>query len=166
MEQQQRYLQEIVLVGLTTRTNNTNELNPSQSKIAALASNYWGNHTGACFKQRKAPGVTYAVYTHFEDGAQGDYTYFIGEAVHALAQQDLQKFTTLTIPASQYTQFTTEPGPIPEIIINAWQKIWQMGTSDWRGKRSYIADFEVYDDRAADPSNAVVDIFIGLEQTN
>ena len=46
------------------------------------------------------------------------------------------------------------------------KKIWQMGPSDWPGKRSYIADFEVYDDRAADPSNAVVDIFIGLEQIN
>jgi predicted transcriptional regulator YdeE len=30
------------------------------------------------------------------------------------------------------------------------------------GKRAYIADFEVYDERSRDPDNTIVDIYIGI----
>jgi predicted transcriptional regulator YdeE len=29
--------------------------------------------------------------------------------------------------------------------------------------RSYLSDFEVYDSRAADPSNAILDIYVGVK---
>ena len=36
-------LSDIVLVGLTARTNNQNEMNPKLSKTGGLANHYWGN---------------------------------------------------------------------------------------------------------------------------
>jgi predicted transcriptional regulator YdeE len=30
------------------------------------------------------------------------------------------------------------------------------------GERAFVADFEVYDERAADPQNAVVDVWVGM----
>ena len=39
----------------------------------------------------------------------------------------------------------------------------KMGSRVFEGKRRYIADFEVYDEKAADLQNAVVDIYIGIE---
>lgn len=36
------------------------------------------------------------------------------------------------------------------------------GKKNFGGKRKYIADFEIYDQRAADPNNAVIDIYIGM----
>jgi predicted transcriptional regulator YdeE len=30
-------------------------------------------------------------------------------------------------------------------------------------KRSFVADFEVHDQRAADPGNTVVDIYVGVK---
>lgn len=51
-----------------------------------------------------------------------------------------------------------------DIVIASWQKIWQMKESDFGGKRSYIADFEVYDQRARDPKNTVIDIYIGIKK--
>ena len=38
-----------------------------------------------------------------------------------------------------------------------------MKEDDFEAKRKYIADFEVFDQRASDPNNAVVDIYIGIE---
>jgi predicted transcriptional regulator YdeE len=38
-----------------------------------------------------------------------------------------------------------------------------MDSVDFGGRRKYIADFEVYDDRAVDPENAAVDIYIGID---
>lgn len=38
-----------------------------------------------------------------------------------------------------------------------------MSANDLGGERVYIADFEIYDQRAADPSNAIADIYIGIK---
>lgn len=153
---------EITLIGLTVRTNNSNEMNPETSKIAAHTNLYWSQKLVNNIKHRVAPGVTYCVYTDYESDEHGEYTYFIGEEVDSTNDQDLSRFETLIIPKCNYQKFTTEPGKIPNVIIAAWQALWKMNENDFGGKRKYLADFEVYDKRASDPSNAVVDIYIGL----
>jgi nucleotidyltransferase substrate binding protein (TIGR01987 family) len=45
-----------------------------------------------------------------------------------------------------------------------WQNIWKMNTADLGGKRAYIADFEVYDERSQNPEQAVLDIYIGIKK--
>lgn len=163
MQKEKTQLPAMTLVGLTERTNNQNEMNPDTSKIASLAGLYWTHQVADEIQQRSKPGVTYSVYTDFESDEHGDYTYFIGEVVDSLEGQDLEKFDTITIPVSDYTKFTTAPGKMPEVVITAWQAIWEMKPDDFGGKRRYIADFEVYDARAADPNQAVLDIYIGID---
>ncbi len=152
----------LTLIGLSTRTNNKNEMNPATSKIASLAGTYWSQQVANEFKGRLNPGITYSVYTDYESDEHGEYTYFIGEIVESLENQDLSKFETLVIPPSDYQRFTTKPGKFPEIVISAWQAIWKMTPTELAGKRKYIADFEVYDQRASDPNSAVIDIYIGI----
>jgi predicted transcriptional regulator YdeE len=138
-------------------------MNPDTSKIGALAGAYWSKQIANHFNHRATPGITYSIYTDYESDETGDYTYFIGELVDSTDDQDLSEFKTLTIPGSSYQKFTTEAGKMPEVVISAWQKIWSMNESDFEGKRKYIADFEVYDQRAADPTKAVLDIYIGVK---
>ena len=52
---------------------------------------------------------------------------------------------------------------MPDVVINAWQKIWKMTSEDFGGNRAYISDFEVYDQRASDSANASLDIYIGIK---
>jgi predicted transcriptional regulator YdeE len=52
---------------------------------------------------------------------------------------------------------------MPDVVIAAWQAIWAMNDSELGGKRRYVADFEIYDDRASDPNNTIVDIYIGIK---
>lgn len=163
MIKQKTQQREMTLVGLTARTNNENEMNPEKSKIGGLAGNYWEKQIANHIQHRSNPGVTYAVYTDFESDEHGDYTYFIGEVVNSLQDQNLENFETITIPASNYIKFTTEPGKMPDVVISAWQKIWAMDQNSFGGKRKYIADFEVYDQRASDPNHTTVDIYIGVE---
>lgn len=165
MQKQKIQLSEMTLVGLTARTNNKAEMNPATSKIGALANSYWKNQMASnIIQHRIKPGVTYAVYTDYESDEHGDYTYFIGEAVDSLENQDRFQFKTITIPASTYQKFTTKSGKMPDIVIDAWQKIWQMKENDFEGKRTYVADFEIYDQRASDFNNTVVDIYIGIKE--
>jgi predicted transcriptional regulator YdeE len=162
MKQEKVKLDGLILIGMTVRTNNKDEMNSETSKIGKLAGMYWGKQIANQFKDRINPGITYSVYTEYESDEHGEYTYFIGEEVKSLDNQDQSIFKSLIIPASTYQKFTTEPGNIPDIVIAAWQKIWQMKEKDFEGKRKYIADFEIYDQRASNPSNAIVDIYIGV----
>jgi predicted transcriptional regulator YdeE len=155
-------ISQLLIVGLTTRTNNTNEMNPAKSKIAGLFETYISDQRCNDIKHRINPGVTYAVYTDYETDEHGDYTYYLGEAVSSFEEQDLSKFETLTIPESKYMKFTTDIGILPDIVTDAWLNIWQLDKSDFGSNRSYIADFELYDNKSSDPANASVDIYVGL----
>ena len=162
MKKTKECLPELILIGQTVKTNNVNEMQPGLSKIAQLSEVYWSQGIASQFHHRLNPGVTYSVYTDFESDEHGDYTYFIGERIDCLDDQDLDQFETLIIPASQYIKLTTEQGSIPEVVVGAWKKIWAMDQSDFEGTRTYKADFEIYDQKASDPNNAVVDIYIGI----
>lgn len=154
----------ILLVGLKVRTNNSNEMNPAAAKIGTLVSDYFNDNAAQAMKHRVSSGLTYAAYTDYESDAHGDYTYFIGEAVSSFDRQDMSRFKTLTIPAGAYQKFTTETGKMPNIVIQAWQTIWQMTPAEFEGSRTYLTDFEIYDQRALNPERAVVDIYIGIKQ--
>ncbi|MEO8400786.1 MAG: GyrI-like domain-containing protein [Gammaproteobacteria bacterium] len=152
---------EIKLIGLSARTNNKNEMNPATSKIGELAGRYWSQGVASNILNRKNPGVTLAVYTDYETDEHGDYTYFIGEEVNSfeMIPADFQK---LVIPTSKYQKFTTPEGKMPNVVITAWQQIWQMSAADFGGSRAYQADFELYDQRACNPDNTSLDIYIGI----
>jgi predicted transcriptional regulator YdeE len=126
---------EIKLVGLTVRTNNKNEMNPQTSKIGKLAGRFWNQNIASQISNLKNPGVTLSVYTEYESNEHGDYTYFIGEEVSSFENipSELQR---LTIPAAKYQKFTTSPGKMPEVVINAWQQIWKMTADDFDGNRA------------------------------
>lgn len=154
--------EEIKLVGLKVRTNNKNELGSLEGKIFPCVQQYFHQQLFNKIPNRKNPGTTLCVYTEYESDHKGDYTYFIGEAVDSFdgVPEDLQ---TLIIPTQNYIKFTTEPGAMPGVLTEAWTSILGMSPKELGGKRAYRADFELYDERAADHSNIVLDIYIGIE---
>ena len=154
---------EIKIIGLTTRTNNQNEMNPETGKIGGMVGDFFENQWATKIPHRKAPGVTLCVYTEYDSDEHDDYTYFIGEEVNNFDQIP-EGMKTLVIPASDYQKFTTPSGKMPSVVIQAWQAIWKMTPQNLDGKRAYQADFEVYDQRARDPENSIVDICIGLKK--
>ncbi|MNL74360.1 hypothetical protein D3C87_1999910 [compost metagenome] len=65
--------------------------------------------------------------------------------------------TGLTIEDGQYQQYPLKGNLNDGLVYNKWKEIWQSPL-----ERLFSADFEVYDHRSTDPSNAEVDIFISL----
>ena len=155
-------LPEIKLLGILCRTNNTAEMNISSAKIAPTIQKYFRQAVGEEIPNRKNPGTTYCVYTDYESDFTGDYTYFIGEEVKFVGDS-MEGFSSIIIPAQNYAKFTSKPGIMPEVCIDMWQNIWKMKSGELGGKRAYLADFEVYDKRALDPSKTVLDIFVGVK---
>ncbi|NBU53124.1 MAG: AraC family transcriptional regulator [Alphaproteobacteria bacterium] len=123
---------------------------------------YFRQAVGEEIPNRKNPGTTYCVYTDYESDFTGDYTYFIGEEVK-VGGDSMEGFSSIIIPAQNYAKFTSKPGIMPEVCIDMWQNIWKMKSGELGGKRAYLADFEVYDKRALDPSKTVLDIYVGVK---
>jgi predicted transcriptional regulator YdeE len=153
---------EIKIVGLSLRTNNQKEMDPITNTIGQLVHTYLSAQIAGQIPNRKNPGVTLSVFTEYDSNEHGDYTYIIGEEVEHFGNVPTL-FKQLTIPASKYQRFTTKPGQMPQVVVQAWQQIWQMSAADLGGQRAYQADFEVYDERALDPARTTLDIYIGIK---
>lgn len=162
MKQESTRMPMIKLVGLMARTNNKNEMNPASAKIGALFHRFCSEQLAEQIPHRHNPGVMIAAYTDYASDEHGDYTYFIGEEVSDFEGVP-ETLTTLSIPAQQYRKFTTPAGKMPDVVIHAWQQIWQMSPAQLGGQRAYHADFERYDQRAYDSDQAVMDIYIGIQ---
>lgn len=104
-------------------------------------------------KNKKNPGVMFSVYTDYENKHHGKYTYFVGEEITEESGNDY----ILNIPSQKYIRFTLKGEPA-QVVPIAWQEIWQMSSEDLGGKRSYIADFEVYYGEGKD-----IEIYIGIK---
>jgi predicted transcriptional regulator YdeE len=146
--------EEIRLMGLSLKSKTTN-LN-GQSAIDC--GNLWQafeqgsimNHIPA-----RIGSSIYAVYYAYEGDYLQPFSYFIGCPVKNDAQP-VRGLEILTIPAGAYRKFTAR-GILPDCISFTWKKIWESDI-----QRTYLTDFEVYDERSKDWNNAEVDIFISV----
>lgn len=152
----------IKLVGISARTSTKAEMDATTAKIGATMQHFFMQGLQSKITNRKHPGKVFAVYTNYESDEHGDYTYFLGEEVSSF--EDIgQGLETLTINAQHYVKFTSDPGQMPTVVIDMWQKIWKMNALDLGGKRAYHADFEVYDERSHDQNNVILDVYIGIK---
>ena len=103
-----------------------------------------------------------AVYIDYESDANGAYTFMIGARVSSAKDVPLG-MVAKKVPAGRYAVFISEKGFVGEVVPQTWGRIWAIPKSSTGGNRPYRADFEVYDQRAADPQNAEVDIYVGIK---
>ena len=64
---------------------------------------------------------------------------------------------TLTIAQGTYQKIDAK-GKMPDCGIDVWKEIWISNIP-----RSYKMDFEVYDERSKDWSNAEVEVYLSIE---
>ena len=98
-----------------------------------------------------------AVYTDYASDQDGEYTFVIGARVRAGTEAPAGMVAKI-VPAGRYAVFVSERGPVGEVVMRTWQRVWASGID-----RAYQADYEVYDERAGDPGNAVVEVRVGVK---
>jgi len=147
------------VIGIAIRTNNAKEATDH-----AVIPRQWEKFFSEGIPGKspnQAGSILYAIYTDYASDHTGDYTYIIGLPVQE-GTRPPDGMVAVRVPAGQYAKFTTEQGPFAKIMPAAWQHIFQL-EGEGKLKRAYKTDFEVYDQRAQDPQNARVDIFLGLK---
>ena len=151
---------EFTVVGISTRTTNAKE----KSGKGVIA-HQWDRFMkeGLLSKiPNKVDSNILAVYTDYESDSNGEYTFIIGAKVRS-AEAVPSGMVAKKIPAGRYAVFTSERGFVGKVVPETWSHILAVPKSAPGGNRAYQADFELYDQRAADPQNAQVEIYVGTK---
>jgi predicted transcriptional regulator YdeE len=151
----------IKIIGIATRTTNDDEASSATAKIPGMWARFYQENISEKVPNKVDPDRVLAVYTDYESDEQGAYTYILGFEV-ASFEQVPEGMLAKELPASTYTVFTSRKGPVPQIILDTWQEIWQASRDGLA--RSFSGDFEVYDARSHDPQYAEIDIYIAVDQ--
>jgi predicted transcriptional regulator YdeE len=128
------------VVGIEARTENVREMAGT-----GIIAKQWGRFIGENLLAQipnRSDGAILAVYSDYEGDKDGEYSFMIGARVKA-ALGIPAGMMARKVPAGHYAVFTSERGPVE--------------------KRAYSADFEIYDERARDPKNAQVDIYVAVK---
>ncbi|HDX9580479.1 TPA: AraC family transcriptional regulator [Bacillus pseudomycoides] len=144
-------------IGISITTNNELEMS-SGGKIPHLWNQYFQEQITNLIPNKATQTETLALYSNYESDETGLYTFTIAVPVSTVIDTP-ENMTSFTIPAATYAVFTTRKGPLSEIIAESWQEIWNWSKEN---KRAFTIDFELYDERAFDPNDAQVDIYIAL----
>ena len=150
------------VIGTEASTNNAKEAGPD-----AIIGKHWQQFLGQGLLRQIPDRVDdniLAVYTDYASDANGQYSFILGARVKPIPDPKIPPgMVVKTIPAQRFAVFTSERGPVAKVVIATWKQIWSYYQSPSNGLRAYRADFELYDERAADPNNAQVDIYIGVK---
>lgn len=144
--------EEFRLIGLGLNKKTTNQ--GGQSVIDC--GNLWQKFETEGFAEKiigKLGNEVYAVYFDYEGEDNTSFSYFIGCKVN-LDSELPRDMESLFIPSLNYYK-TTAKGKMTGCITEAWKKIWNSKID-----RTYKFDFEVYDERSKDWTNAEVDIYV------
>ncbi len=130
-------LEEKTIYGLSTRTNNRDELNPKKGKIGKLHHNFDANVT----VNYQEGARVYALYYDFASDMHGDYSVLAGADAVVSSKVDLEE---VTIPAGTYMVFKGH-GKVPAVVFETWQKVWSYFEDEREAaRRAYSVDFEFY----------------------
>lgn len=153
------HLEQKWFAGLSQRTNNALEMT-EERRIPALWDQFWQQKMSVLFSQAKDQSII-ALYSNYEQETKGFYTFSVGTF-----QEDSrilsEPYENIELPASAYAVFTSKIGPIEEIVYETWKEIW---TWDKRHLRTFTGDFEMYDQSAAVPQRAQVNIYVAIKHS-
>jgi predicted transcriptional regulator YdeE len=150
---------EFTVVGISVRTSNAEQMTPEQP-IGKQWERFFKEGVLAAIPN-KADGNIVALYTGYVSDKDGEYTYVLGARVTKV--ESLPAGTVAkNVPAGRYAVFTSEKGPVQKVVVEMWQKVWATPKSALGGDRTYQADFEVYDQRAQNPADSVVDLYVSV----
>jgi predicted transcriptional regulator YdeE len=142
------------IIGIAVRT--TNENNQSGKDIPAL----WDKFMAEGILEKipnKIDNTLYCIYTDYESDYTKPYTTILGckvVNVETIPNGMVAKIFT----GGDYIKYSVKGNLMQGVVFNEWTKIWNSGI-----KRLYTADFEVYSEKAQNPANAEVDIFIATK---
>jgi predicted transcriptional regulator YdeE len=148
-------IQSFSIIGIAIRT--TNEHNQSSSDIPAL----WNRFIEERIIEKipnKVDDTAYSLYTDYEKDHTRPYTTILGCRVKSVGVIP-EGFVARTIGDGVYAKYVAKGNLLNGVVYHEWIKIWNSDID-----RAYSSDFEVYGEKAQNPQDAEVEIFIAINQ--
>lgn len=147
-------IQKFCVLGISVRT--TNENGQAGQDIPALWNKFM---TEGIAEQipNKIDNSVYCIYTDYEKDHTKPYTTILGCKVENLDTIP-NGMTGKAFEEATYTKHIAKGNILQGMVFNEWTKIWNSNLD-----RTFTADFEVYGEKAQNPENAEVDIFIAIK---
>jgi predicted transcriptional regulator YdeE len=140
------------IIGISVRT--TNLINKALKDIGDMFGNIVGQNILEKIPNKISEDI-YCVYTDYESDYNGPYTAVIGCKVSSL--NDIPAgLIAKTIPDSKYEVYKST-GKLSISLAKTWEKIWHADLN-----RRYLADFDIYGEKARDYENAEVDAYVAI----
>jgi len=144
-------IEPFMIIGISVRT--TNENNQAAKDIGDL----WGkfmseNVLGAI--PNKIDSTVYSIYTEYESDHTKPYTTILGckvSSLHSIPDKMIGK----SFDGGNYVKLSAKGDLMKGLIVNKWTEIWNMNLD-----RVFTADFEVFGEKAQNPSDAEIDFLI------
>ncbi|GED17932.1 GyrI-like domain-containing protein [Aneurinibacillus migulanus] len=151
---------EMNVIGVATQTTNQREAE-GNGEIPKLWGRFATEQIDKDIPNKQRENQILSVYTDYENGVHGKYSYIIGSQVSNFSNVP-DGMVAKRIPHSTYAVFTSNKGDISTVVPEAWAFIWSwFQESDM--ERAFTYDFELYDERSLDRNNAEVDIYIAIK---
>ncbi len=147
-------IEQFKIIGISIRT--TNENNKAVGDISNLWNKFLSEKLIEKIPNKISPEI-YSVYTDYEGDYTKPYTTILGCKVEKLDQIP-EGMIGKQFECEKYYKSIAKGDITKGIVFQAWQKIWN---SDL--KRAYTADFDVYGEKAQNPENAEVEIFVAIK---
>ncbi len=142
------------IIGITVRTSNNN--GDAARDIGALWQKWMSENIIEKIPNKLTSNI-YSVYCNYESDYKGPYTTLLGCKVASIDTIPAG-MEAIEIKGGQYKRFTTKGNLNEGIVYQEWIHIWNSNLN-----RAYTADYELYDEKAMNPADAEVNIFVALK---
>jgi predicted transcriptional regulator YdeE len=136
------------IIGISIRT--TNENGHASKEIAKL----WGKFMSESILEKipsKVDNQIYSLYTDYQGDHTKPYTAILGCKVENLDNIP-NGMVGKSFSGGTYTKTTAKGDLMQGLVVNQWSKIFEMELD-----RTYDADFEIFGEKAQNPSDAEVE---------
>lgn len=147
------------VAGWQVRTNNTDEAS-GKRKIGPLRQRFMQQNLAAQIPDR-TDGAFIVVYFNYVSDEKSDFDYLLGARVSSVEDLPAGMIWRKVEPGT-YAVILTDKGQMPGVLQAAWARIWKMPPAELGGKRAFVTDYEIYDERSVNRQSAQVEIRVGL----
>ncbi|WP_282628550.1 GyrI-like domain-containing protein [Empedobacter sedimenti] len=144
------------IIGIATQTSNND--GQAIEDLGKLWAQFFGDNIIAKIPNAISSDI-YSVYTDYESDFRGKYTTIIGCEVSSLDEIP-EGMIGREFEPQTFKKYIAK-GELHEAVGRTWTEIWN---DDANLNRTYIYDYELYTEKAQNPEDAEIEIYIGVKE--
>ena len=144
------------IIGIATQTSNND--GQAIEDLGKLWAQFFGDNIIVKIPNAISSNI-YSVYTDYESDFRGKYTTIIGLEVSTLDEIP-EGLIGREFQPQIFKKYIAK-GELHEAVGKTWAEIWN---DDEILNRTYIYDYELYTEKAQNPADAEIEIYIGVKE--